>query len=93
MEFILEVILWIDAFPAFARIAWITALDDEARNEPVEDGVAVVAIETMLKKGAGGKRGLLGEEFECEGPGGGVEEEFGRGRGFEVVERGHRERR
>lgn len=86
MKFILEVILWIDAFPAFARIAWITALDDEAGKEPVEDGVGVVAIETVLEEGAGGEGGLLGEELECEGPGGGVEEEFCGGRGFEVVE-------
>lgn len=89
MKFILEKILRINAFPAFARIAWITALDDEAGDEPVEDGVRVVAIEAVLEEGAGGERGLLGEEFEGEGPGGAVEEEFGGGRGFEVVEGGH----
>ena len=89
MKFILEVILWIDAFPAFAGVAWITALDDEAGDEPVEDGVGIVAIEAVLEEGAGGEGGLFGEEFEGEGAGGGVEEEFCGGRGFEVVEGGH----
>ena len=89
MKFILEVILRIDALSAFAGIAWVTALDDEAGDESVKDGVGVVAIEAVLEEGAGSERGLLGEEFEGEGAGGGVEKEFRGGWRFEVVERGH----
>ena len=42
----------------------IAALDDEARDESVENGVVVVAIETVLEEVSGGEGSLFGEEFE-----------------------------
>lgn len=44
----------------------ISALNDEARDQTVEDCVGVVAIETMLEEIARGEGCLFGEEFESE---------------------------
>ena len=55
----------------------------------MEDGVGVVAIEAVLEEVTGSEWGLFGEELEEEVAGGGVEDAFGGGLGFEVVESGH----
>ncbi len=44
----------------------VAALQDEAWDEAVEDGVVVVSIEAVLEEGPGGEGGLFGKEFEEE---------------------------
>ena len=44
----------------------VAALENESRNEAVEDATVVVAVEAVLEEGAGGEGVLIGEEFEEE---------------------------
>lgn len=53
-------------FPAMACAGGVAALQDEAWDEAVEDGVVVVSIEAVLEEGPGGEGGLFGKEFEEE---------------------------
>ena len=76
-------------FPAMAGASWVTALEDETGDQAVEDSAGVVAVEAVLEEGAGGERGLFGEEFEEEVAGGRGEEDFGGGLGLEVVDGCH----
>lgn len=90
MEFILEGFAAVEcAFAAGAGACGVAALDDEAGDEAMEDGAVVVAVETVLEEVARGEGGLLCEEFKGEVAGGGAEDGFGGGLGFEVVEAGH----
>ena len=91
MEFVFQ------TFPVFANGAeaacagagGIAALQDEAWHEAVEDSVGVVAVEAVLEEVAARGWALLRKEGELEVARGGVEDYFGCGLGFEVVELRH----
>ena len=86
MHFIVEAVAAVDdALAACAGAGGVAALDDEARDEAVEDGAVVVAVEAVLEEVAGGEGGLLGEELEGEVAGGGCEDYFGCWWGFKIV--------
>lgn len=55
----------------------------------MEDGVVVVAVETVLQEVAGGQGCLLREELKGDVTGGGAEDAGGSGLGLEVVEGRH----
>lgn len=71
---------------AMACAGWVAALEDEAGDKAVEEGVGVVAVEEVLQEVAGGERRLGSEELEGKGAGGGVEDGFGGGLWLEVVD-------
>lgn len=89
MKLILKSPSGVDGFPAMPGARGITALDDEARDEAVEDGFCIVAIEAMLEKVPRGDGNLFGEELEEDISGGGSEEYFGRRLRLEIVQSGH----
>lgn len=89
MEFIFEQAASVDGFAAFASAGGVTALDHEAGNQAVEDGVIVVAIEAELEEVAGREGGLFGEEFEEDVACGGGEKDLSGGLRLEIVERTH----
>ena len=67
VELILERFAVVDgADAARAGSCGIAALDNEAGDEAVEDGVGVVAVEAVLEEVASCEGGLLAEEFELE---------------------------
>jgi hypothetical protein len=77
------------ALSALPRARGVAALQDEALDQAVEDGVVVVAIETQLQEVARRDGRLLGEELDLEIARGRVQDDFGRRVRLEVVRRGH----
>jgi hypothetical protein len=51
----------------------------------VEDCAIIVAVQTVLEEVARCERDLFGEDFDDKIAGGGVEQNFGRRRRFEIV--------
>jgi hypothetical protein len=73
------------AYTTRASSSRVTALNDEAWNQTVEDCAIVVAVQTMLKEVARCERDLFGEDLDDEVAGGGVEQDLGRRRRFEII--------
>lgn len=90
MKFILKRLAIIyRRFSSLSGSCRVSALDDEVRDEAVEDCVGVVAVETVLEEVLGCEGGLLCEEFEGQVAGGGAQDGLCGGLGLEVVEGGH----
>ena len=89
MELVRKWLAIVAALPALAGARRVAALDDEALDQAVEDGVVVVAIEAQLQEVARGDGRLLGEELDFEVAGGRVQDDFGGRVWLEVVRRTH----
>ena len=89
MELIFEEATRVDGFATFSSAGGITTLDDEARDQAVEDGVVKVAIQAELEEVAGCEGGLFGEEVEEDVARGGGEKDLRSGLGLEIIERTH----
>lgn len=63
----------------------VASLNDKPRDDAVEDGTGVVAVETVLDKVLARERGLFGEEGDVERTDGGVEGDGSGCRRFSVV--------
>lgn len=56
----------VNCFTTVAGAGRVAALQDEVGDEPVEDGVNIVAINAELEEVAGGKRCLDGPELDVD---------------------------
>ena len=77
------------ALPAGTGASGVTALDDKAGDQAVENGAVIVSIQAKLEKVAAGERGLLSEELEEDLASGGVEDGFCGRLWLEVVKCAH----
>jgi hypothetical protein len=90
VELILEWLAIIyGAETAGASASGITALDNEARYETMEDRADVVVVQAVLEEVARCERGLFGEEFEGEIAAGGLEDYFGGSKRKNMLVRAH----
>lgn len=63
----------VNCFAAVTGAGRVTALQDEVGDEPVEDGISIVAINAELEEVARGKRCLDGPKLDVDVAMGGFE--------------------